>query len=96
MPSAELWSIVASIVSVVLGFLAIAMSVYFFVVGRKTEREVSNSLIKIETQADMLQKLSGRQMDRLTGYPLKAGHHMPQWFQAPKAPASSDGHSRRF
>ena len=30
------------------------------------------------------------------GYPLKAGHQMPQWFQASKVVASSDGHSGRF
>ncbi len=31
-----------------------------------------------------------------SGYPLKAGHYVPQWFQALEAAASSDGHSRRF
>ena len=30
------------------------------------------------------------------GYPLKAGHYVPQGFQAPEAAASSDGHSGRF
>jgi len=30
------------------------------------------------------------------GYPLKAGHYVPQWFQAPEAAAASDGHAGRF
>jgi hypothetical protein len=30
------------------------------------------------------------------GYPLKAGHQMPQWFQASQVVASSDGHSGCF
>jgi hypothetical protein len=64
----ELWSIASSIVAILLGVLAILLSVYFFVVGRRTEREASNSLAKIETQADMLQKLAGRQLDRLTRF----------------------------
>ncbi|GJL61162.1 MAG: hypothetical protein NPIRA03_40190 [Nitrospirales bacterium] len=64
----ELWSIVASITSVLLALLAIWLSVYFFVINRKTEKEVSNSLMKIETQADILSKITGRQLDRLTKF----------------------------
>jgi len=44
------------------------MSIYFFVKSKDTEREVSTSLAKIETQADALQKISGKQLDRLTDY----------------------------
>lgn len=66
--SPEFWSIVGSFVSVLLGFLAIALSVYFFVKGKDTERLVSNSLTKIETQANALQKISGKQLDKLTEY----------------------------
>lgn len=68
MSSPELWSIIASIVSVILGGLAIGLSVYFFVQGRTTERDVSNSLTKIEAQAESLQRLTSRYMDRLTRY----------------------------
>lgn len=77
----EMWSIVSSIVSVILGILAIGLSVYFFVQGRSTEQGVSNSLTKIETQAEMLQKITGRQMDRLTKYVTEerpAEPHMTQ------------------
>jgi hypothetical protein len=68
MSAVELWSIVASIVSVILGFFAIFLSVYFFVQSRTTEKGVSNSLVKIETQAESLQKLTSRYLDRLTRY----------------------------
>lgn len=68
MPNVELWSIVSSIVSVILGLLAIALSVYFFVQSKNTEKGVSNSLTKIETQAESLQKLTSRYLDRLTRY----------------------------
>lgn len=64
----DIWSIISSIVSIILGFFAIFLSVYFFVVSRKSEKEVSQSLAKIETQAEMLQKITGKQMDRLTRY----------------------------
>ena len=66
--SAEFWSILASVISVILGVVAIAVSIYFFVTNQKTEKNVSNSLTKIETQTDMLQKITGRQIDRLTKF----------------------------
>jgi len=52
----------------VLGLLAIGLSVYFFVIGRRTETSVAGSLTKIEAQADMLQRITGRQLDRLTRF----------------------------
>lgn len=64
----ETWSIISSIVSVVLAFFAIAFSIWFFIVSRNTEKEVSNSLTQIKTQTEMLQKISGKQLDRLTKY----------------------------
>ncbi len=71
MTSIEIWSIVSSIVSTILGFFAIFLSVYFFVVSKNSEKEVSKSLTKIETQAEMLERLTGKQMDRLTKYVTK-------------------------
>jgi len=68
----EFWSILSSVVSIIvtllLGALAIGLSIWFFMVNRKTEQNVSNSLTKIETQTAMLQKITGRQLDRLTKY----------------------------
>ena len=66
--TAEMWSIISSIVSVILAFFAIAISIWFFIVGRNTEKNVSNSLTEIKTQTEMLQKISGKQLDRLTKY----------------------------
>lgn len=68
MPQAELWSLVASGVSVALGLMAIALSLYFFVSSKNVEKATSNSLVKIENQADMLARLTSRQLDRLTRY----------------------------
>ena len=68
MSAGELWSIVSSIVSIILAIVAIGLAVYFFVVGRNTETRVGSSLTKIETQAEMLQRLTGRQLDRLTKF----------------------------
>jgi hypothetical protein len=64
----NVWSLAGSIVSVVLGILAIGLSIYFFVQARNTETKISSSLTKIETQAEMLQRITGRQLDRLTRY----------------------------
>jgi hypothetical protein len=64
----DFWSIVASMVSVLLGAFAIALSVYFYTSGRRAEVSVSNAVTQIRTQAEMLQKLAGRQLDRLTKY----------------------------
>jgi hypothetical protein len=64
----ETWSIISSVVSVILAFFAVAISIWFFLVGRNTEKDVSNSLTEIKTQTEMLQKISGKQLDRLTKY----------------------------
>jgi len=61
-------SLIASATSIILALLAIILSVWFFVLSKKTEKESSSSLTKIETQADSLQKLTGKWMDRLTKY----------------------------
>ena len=68
MSSAEIWSIVSSVVSVILAVFAMGLSIYFFVETKKTEQGVTNSLAKIEAQAEGLQKLNAKWMDRLTRY----------------------------
>ncbi len=42
-------SLIASATSIILALLAIILSVWFFVLSKKTEKESSNSLTKIET-----------------------------------------------
>ena len=66
--SPEFWSLVGSLVSIILGAFAIVLSIYFFVQSKKTEQSISVSLAKIEAQTDALQKIAGRQLDRLTKY----------------------------
>ena len=61
-------SIIAGATSIVLAFLAIVLMIWFFILSKNSEAKVSNSLTKIETQAESLQRLSGRWMDRLTKY----------------------------
>lgn len=64
----EIASIIASIVSMVLAAIAIALSVFFYTQSKNTESNVNKSLEAIKTQTDALQKLTGRWMDRLTKY----------------------------
>lgn len=58
-------SLVASIVSVVLGIVAFAVSLYFYTQAKNTERDVSRLLGGIQAQTEALQKIVSRQMDRL-------------------------------
>jgi hypothetical protein len=62
------WSLVSGIVSLLMGGLSIWLSLHFYTQTNKTERSVANSLTKIETQADALQKINAKWMDRLTKY----------------------------
>jgi hypothetical protein len=68
MTPAEIWSVVSSVVSVILAVFAMGLSIYFFVETKNTEQRVTNSLSKIEAQAEGLQKLNAKWMDRLTRY----------------------------
>lgn len=61
----ETASIVASIVSIILGLLAIALSLFFYSQSKNTEKEVEKALEGVKSQTDALQRLAGRQMDRL-------------------------------
>ncbi len=61
-------NLTASVVSVVLAILAICFSIYFYRKSKDTERSVSNALAEIKAQTDALQKITGRQLDRLTRY----------------------------
>jgi hypothetical protein len=58
-------SIFAGIFSIAISVVAIGLSIVFYFAGRKTEISVTTSLAKIEAQTDALQKLSGKQIDKL-------------------------------
>lgn len=64
----ENFNLIVSIFSIVLSGLAIYLCLHFYDKSKQTEKETSNSLIKIDTQTDMLQELTGKWMDKLTGY----------------------------
>lgn len=68
MTTVEAFGLAGNIVSLVLGVVAILMAVAFYLAGRGTEQRVAASLTKIETQTDMLQKITGKQLDRLTRF----------------------------
>lgn len=55
-------------VSLILGFFAILLSVYFFMKAKDSEKETARTLEAIKVQTEALQKLTGRWMDRLTRY----------------------------
>jgi len=68
----ETVSIVAGLVSVVLSFLAIGMSLYFFNQSKNTEKNIQVALASIQAQTETLQKLSGKWMDRLTKHVIES------------------------
>jgi uncharacterized protein YoxC len=64
----EALSIATSIVSMALAFFSIWLSFHFYEKTKETEKQVSNSLAKIEAQTAALQKINAKWMDRLTQY----------------------------
>ena len=58
-------NIIAGISSIIISIVAIYLSITFYIAGRKTENSVSISLAEIKTQTNALQKLSGKQIDKL-------------------------------
>ncbi|MFH1686619.1 MAG: hypothetical protein ABIE70_03755 [bacterium] len=61
-------SFVGDVAALVLAVVAIWLALYFYKQGKGTELAVSNSLTKIETQTDVLNNVTMRQLDRLTKY----------------------------
>jgi hypothetical protein len=66
MTSSEIWAIVSSIVSLAFSVLAIWLTLYLYIRAKDTERSTATTLTKIEGQTDALQRIIGRQLDRLT------------------------------
>jgi len=63
-------SIFSGAFSIGISFIAMILSAAFYFAGRNTEKSVAVSLAKIEAQTDSLQKLSGRQIDKLMKHAL--------------------------
>ena len=64
----DLWSLISSAVSAVLALVAIGLSLYFFVQSRNIQENVSTALAEIKTQASVLQKITFKQLDRMTKF----------------------------
>jgi len=77
----EIASIVASIVSLILGGVAIWLSLYFYTQAKNTERNVQVALEGIRTQTEALQALNARTLDRLTKYVTTPRDEPNQTFQ---------------
>jgi hypothetical protein len=67
-------SIFSGAFSIGISFIAMILSASFYFAGRNTEKSVAVSLARIEAQTDSLQKLSGKQIDKLMKHALD-GHN---------------------
>ena len=65
MTPGQILTLISSAVSIILGFGAVALAVYFYTQAKNSEARVSNTLESIKAQTDTLQRLTARQMDRL-------------------------------
>lgn len=58
-------NILSGVSAITISIIAMALSITFYIAGRRTETSVSISLAEIKTQTNALQKLSGKQIDKL-------------------------------
>lgn len=56
---------ISGVVSVILGFLAIALSVVFYIQAKGAEKETAKTLERIQAQAETLKDITAKQMTRL-------------------------------
>ncbi|MCX5709666.1 MAG: hypothetical protein NT088_02920 [Candidatus Omnitrophica bacterium] len=56
---------ISGVVSVILGFLAIALSVIFYIQAKATEKETAKTLERIQAQAETLKSITDKHMTRL-------------------------------
>ena len=68
-------SLIASSVSIILGILAIGITIYFYEKTKKTEINVAKSLAKIEAETGTLQKVTSTVMQKLTDYATTEQHN---------------------
>jgi hypothetical protein len=64
----DIINLVAAVFSVVLSGVAIFLSVSFFLSSKKTEKEVAITLQEIKSQTGLLERLTGKWVDRLTKF----------------------------
>jgi len=70
-------NIISSVASLVVSVGAVALAIVFYMGGRNTELRVSTALAEIKAQTDALQKLSGRQIDKLMKHAFEATKSEP-------------------
>lgn len=68
MIDANTFNIASSLVSSVLAIVAIILSIWFFILSKNTESRTAASLAEIKTQTEMLNKITGKQIDRFSKY----------------------------
>ena len=59
------------LMSLVLGLFAIGISIYFYNRAKESEKAAATALEAIRSQSEMLQKLTGRWMDRFTRHAVE-------------------------
>ncbi len=64
----EIASLIASVVSICLGLLAIWLSWQFYTKGKDAEGRTENALVEIRTQTRLLERLNARTLDRWTQF----------------------------
>lgn len=69
-------SILSGAFSIGISFIAMVLSVAFYFAGRNTENRIATSLARIEAQTDALQKLSGKQIDKLMKHALDGSNQV--------------------
>lgn len=69
-------SILSGVFSISISVIAMVLSIVFYLAGRKTENSVSVSLAKIEAQTEALQKLSGKQIDKLMKHAFESNSNL--------------------
>ena len=66
----DFFNVFGGITSTILGFLSIFISITFYIYGKKTETDTREALAEIKSQAEALQKLSGKHIDKLLDHTL--------------------------
>ena len=69
--------IASAVASTVLAVVAMGQSLYFYNQAKNTERNTGETLAAIRAQTQTLEKLTGRQLDRLTRFATQPRDHEP-------------------
>ena len=64
----DLINLISSIASLILSVIAIWLSLYFYKESKNNEKNLNNTLSEIKTHTGVLEKLTGKWIDRLTRF----------------------------